>query len=138
MRAQDSPLGDRPTNGDLWYPGPEHGQAIQAFHAQASTIPRNELQTAIHAAICQWNWQRPDDGEQKAGITWLEIQVALLLNDNILGLLHAEMGGKGWPGKFSSSADVDRIFTASGLLSELLKPEIDLQRYKMQAPKSHA
>ena len=47
-----------------------------------------------------------------SGITWLELQVALLLDDEILQHLIHEVKGRGWPGLYSEKADPVRIMKA--------------------------
>ena len=94
-RATDSPPDSGPANGDLWYPSPEQGHAIDDLSAHETRQPRTELQAAIHETIRRWKWHTPDEGKPKAGVSWLEMYVALLLDDNILTLLHADMSGRG-------------------------------------------
>ena len=62
--------------------------------------------------MLQWTWSLPAKGEADLGVSWLELSIALLLDDTILQQLHRELSGKGWPGPHSDTADPAYIFKA--------------------------
>ena len=98
------------TNGDPWYPDAEATLSAPDLSDPPPGRLRSHLRCVIADTMRKWKWVSPCNDEHPGGISWLEIYVALLLNDTILELLHNDMGGRGWPGKYSANAEPERIF----------------------------
>ena len=76
------------------------------------STPTQQLRQAIAAALQKWPWMTQAPDEQRSGITWLELQVALLLDDHIVESLFHAMGGRGWPNVRHERPEPARIFRA--------------------------
>ena len=73
-------------NREPWYP--EDGEAQNTMQTMAAINQRKTtpLRTAIANRICGWTWHTPDSTAEQPGISWIELQTALLLDDEIIDL----------------------------------------------------
>ena len=57
-----------------------------------------------------WEWHISEDTDRFPGITWIELQIALLLDDAFVTLLMQSMQNRGWPGPQQEKADPMLVF----------------------------
>ena len=101
------------TNGDPWHPDTDVMRDASALPAAAPSERRDTpLRAAVARVLRSWTWSVHRAEAHSSGVTWLELQVALLLDDNIVALLIHDMRGRGCPGLHHEKADPERIFRA--------------------------
>ena len=96
-------------HADPWYPDAHDVTRPPTSRAENEPGKQSLLRTLIAAKMRSWAWEMPDDHEP-GGVSWLELYVALLLDDDLLQQLHIDMAGRGWPEKYRTDADPSVIF----------------------------
>ena len=97
MRSNTSNRNHEDINKEPWYPDDGEAQGTEQIIAEVHQRKATPLRTAIAGKVNGWTWYSPDSATEQPGITWIELQTALLLDDTIIALLIKDMDNKGWP-----------------------------------------